>query len=119
MNKAVAVFAFTISVGLLFSGEAFAQRHASGRPLAKVSNFLFGPPTMSRHVPRQHWGNNYRTPARSYGHGEATLPTLRHDDSWGPYPKYYGGFHSSHFSDIGIPHGDRGFRGSGIFWNPW
>lgn len=36
-----------------------------------------------------------------------------------PYPKYYGAFHSSHYSRLGVPHGDIGFRGNNIFWSPW
>ncbi len=35
------------------------------------------------------------------------------------YPKYFGGFHSSHYDDLGIPNGDKGFRGNGIYWTPW
>ncbi len=35
------------------------------------------------------------------------------------FPKYYGGFHSSHFTDVGLPTGDQGFRGNGIYWAPW
>jgi len=35
------------------------------------------------------------------------------------YPKYYGGFHSRHFNNIGIPPGDVGLRGNGIYLSPW
>jgi hypothetical protein len=35
------------------------------------------------------------------------------------YPKYYGGFHTRALQDIGIPTGDRGIRGNGIYANPW
>ena len=35
------------------------------------------------------------------------------------YPKYYGGFHASHFNNVGVPSGDIGFRGNGIYWTPW
>ena len=35
------------------------------------------------------------------------------------YPKYIGGFHSSHFSNIGVPSGDIGFRTNGVYWSPW
>ncbi len=40
-------------------------------------------------------------------------------DPYQKYPKYIGGFHSSHFSNIGIPTGDAGFRTNGIYWPPW
>ena len=26
---------------------------------------------------------------------------------------------SSHFSNVGLPSGDIGFRGNGIYWTPW
>ncbi len=35
------------------------------------------------------------------------------------FPKYYGGFHSSYFQSIGVPPGDIGLRGNGIFATPW
>ena len=35
------------------------------------------------------------------------------------YSKYYGGFHSRYFQDIGIPSGDIGTRGNGIYTTPW
>ena len=35
------------------------------------------------------------------------------------FPKYYGGFHANYFQDIGIPPGDVGLRGNGIFPSPW
>ena len=35
------------------------------------------------------------------------------------YPKYYGGFHSSYFQNMGVPSGDVGLRGNGIFMSPW
>ena len=35
------------------------------------------------------------------------------------YPKFIGGFHSSHFTDVGLPTGDKGFRGNGLYWTPW
>jgi hypothetical protein len=47
----------------------------------------------------------------------------RRDPSYFPaaptYPKFYGGFHSSHYSNLGVPSGDIGFRGNGIYWTPW
>ena len=47
----------------------------------------------------------------------------RRDPSYFPaapaYPKFYGGFHSSHFSNLGVPSGDIGFRGNGLYWAPW
>lgn len=35
------------------------------------------------------------------------------------YPKYIGGFHASQIQNAGVPPGDIGFRGNGIYWTPW
>ncbi len=35
------------------------------------------------------------------------------------YPKYYYGFHERYFQDMGIPSGDIGLRGNGVFMTPW
>ncbi|MDA1054195.1 MAG: hypothetical protein O3C40_27425 [Planctomycetota bacterium] len=35
------------------------------------------------------------------------------------YPKYYGSFHYRHLDNIGIPSGDIGIRGNGIYMSPW
>ena len=38
---------------------------------------------------------------------------------YGRYPKYYGGFHARYYQDIGVPPGDVGIRGNGIYQLPW
>ncbi len=35
------------------------------------------------------------------------------------YPKFYGGFHSNYFHNMGLPPGDIGVRGNGIYPTPW
>jgi hypothetical protein len=54
--------------------------------------------------------------------------TNRISDRWGrPDPlnveennsRYIGGFHYTYFQDLGIPTGDIGLRGNGVFWRPW
>ena len=35
------------------------------------------------------------------------------------YPKYIGGFHANYFRDLGVPPGDIGLRGNGIYIAPW
>lgn len=35
------------------------------------------------------------------------------------YPKYTGGFHANYFRDMGVPPGDVGIRGNGIYLSPW
>ena len=34
-------------------------------------------------------------------------------------PKYYDGFHARYFDTLGVPTGDVGLRGNGIYWMPW
>lgn len=35
------------------------------------------------------------------------------------YPRYTGAFHYSFFRDLGVPPGDVGLRGNGIYAHPW
>lgn len=35
------------------------------------------------------------------------------------YPKYQTGFHARETQNLGIPTGDIGLRGNGMFWTPW
>ncbi len=57
--------------------------------------------------------------------GQRKLPHNYDPDNWRfqqsmeKYPKYIGGFHSSFYSDLGLPTGDIGFRGNGLYWAPW
>lgn len=46
-------------------------------------------------------------------------PNCGNNPCYPNYPKYIGGFHSSHFHNLGLPTGDFGFRGNGLYWNPW
>ncbi len=91
--------------------QTFGQTHHQG-VFARGSQVLFG---KRHHDPRVHSQQAWRN---RWFHNQE-LPPLRPDDGWGRYPKYYGGFHSSHFDRIGVPHGDIGFRGPSIFWTPW
>ena len=34
-------------------------------------------------------------------------------------PKYYDGFHARYFDTLGVPSGDVGLRGNGIYWMAW
>ena len=69
----------------------FVRGYTSPGPIA------FGAPT---------YPNNYGTPYRRPSAEEL-------------YPKYYGGFHYRHLDNIGIPNGDIGLRGNGIYMSPW
>ncbi len=43
----------------------------------------------------------------------------RNDGTFEVFPKFIGGFHSSHYTNLGLPTGDLGFRGNGLYWAPW
>jgi len=62
---------------------------------------------------RGNWNRaRYASKEDRINHAKFELATER-------YPKFYGGFHSSHFSNLGAPTGDLGFRGNGVYWAPW
>ena len=58
----------------------------------------------------------HRNPAAPRQQGS---PVPRFPESTEAFPKFIGGFHSSHYTNLGIPTGDLGFRGNGIYWPPW
>jgi len=62
-----------------------------------------------------------RLPKWPFGNGSNGYdPRIhRYADEFSRYPKFIGGFHSSHFTNAGLPSGDIGFRSNGIYWTPW
>ena len=61
-----------------------------------------------------------RLPKWPFGNSNGYDPRIHRDaDALSRYPKYIGGFHSSHFTNAGLPSGDIGFRSNGIYWTPW
>jgi hypothetical protein len=62
-----------------------------------------------------------RGPRRLFqGRASATVHHARPPiDARELYPQYYGGFHARALQNIGIPTGDIGIRGNGIYANPW
>lgn len=111
--------AFLLVTMICLASDCHAQRHRG--VFARGAQVLFGTRHNEPRNYQEQFSNNgfspdYRFPA-----------TPRYDD-WRNstfydaaerYPKYIGGFHSSHFNNLGVPHGDIGFRGNSIFWNPW
>ncbi len=67
------------------------------RSLSTPNPYAFGAPTYP-----SNYGTRYRSPS---------VDEL--------YPKYYGSFHYRHLDNIGIPSGDIGLRGNGIYMSPW
>lgn len=72
-------------------GRLFARSFSTRGPVA------FGAPTYP-----SNYGTRYRSPS---------VEEL--------YPKYYGSFHYRHLDNIGIPSGDIGIRGNGLYISPW
>jgi hypothetical protein len=101
MKRIIAIVAIVAGASLSLTSDVdaaprgrirlFARGYAVGGPVA------FGAPTFP---------NNYGTPYRS--------PTAEE-----LYPKYYGSFHYRHLDNIGIPSGDIGLRGNGLYMSPW
>ena len=54
-------------------------------------------------------------------HPQSIAPSYSETYRWlnARYPKYYGGFHSSYFENMGIPPADIGLRTNGIYQTPW
>lgn len=107
-------------VGLLFTASLFytnateAQQpvqDASARNAKVVSGKAYQPRHHHHHSHLRAWKNRW--------FHNNPLPPLKAGDGCGCYPKYYGGFHMSHFDRLGVPHGDIGFRGPSIYWTPW
>ena len=97
MRRQVAILALTL---LLTGGVTLDVQAAGpfGRLLRRSS------PAQQAPVP----GYQLRTP---YRYSYPTAEEL--------YPKYYGSFHYRHLDNIGIPTGDIGIRGNGLYMYPW
>jgi len=101
MKRLVAIAVILVGISLAGTSESdaaprgrvrlFARSYTSNGPVA------FGAPT---------YPSDYGTRDRSPSVEEL-------------YPKYYGSFHYRHLDNIGIPHGDIGPRGNGIYMSPW
>ncbi|MCA9163551.1 MAG: hypothetical protein KDA62_11250 [Planctomycetales bacterium] len=105
-GRTMAILAIVVAFGLSAASETNAGGRGGrwfGRPIvspsARVYSTAGAPLTFSL-------GN--------YGFG-ATPGAI----SRAPYPKYYGEFHSRHLQNIGIPTGDIGIRGNGLYGTPW
>ncbi|MCA9121376.1 MAG: hypothetical protein H6822_07840 [Planctomycetaceae bacterium] len=92
-----------VMVGTIFSAPCDVDAAPRGRFRLFVQSYssngavAFGAPTFP---------NSYGTPHR--------FPTAEE-----LYPKYYGSFHYRHLDNIGIPSGDIGLRGNGLYMSPW
>ena len=68
---------------------------------------------------RIHDGENAQINQHRLGPRFIDTQNSRYRNSTEMYPKYIGGFHASQIHNIGVPPGDIGFRGNGIYWTPW
>ena len=81
---------------------------------------------LAAHVEAGGWGRGrlfaprhvYRPPAPQY-HYTPPLGYYHYPTPTELYPKYYGSFHYRHLDNIGIPSGDIGLRGNGLYMSPW
>lgn len=58
---------------------------------------------------------------RVFQYRKSIAPTYQQRYQYGNwrYPRYTGAFHYSYFRDMGVPPGDVGFRGNGLYVTPW
>lgn len=106
--------------------DCHAQNHTGW--LRRGARIQHGPRLLSRRFNPEQFQSRSAKVATSVGNENTTasVAARRYDprewrdaDADSRYPKFIGGFHSSHFSNIGLPTGDIGFRGNGIYWSPW
>lgn len=113
--------------GAAFSGHggaAFGQPAAGsfwqGPSVAPQAVYSDPPVHSNAHPPIADLAPASRLPKWPFSSGNSYDPRVHLDaDRFSRYPKFIGGFHSSHFTDVGLPTGDKGFRSNGIYWTPW
>jgi len=64
---------------------------------------------------RQFTPHPHRAP-QTVNHGYHNNPSAYYREL---YPKYYGAFHARSLYNYGVPSGDVGLRGNGVYWTPW
>jgi hypothetical protein len=101
MKRKMTVFGLTVVLCSLVATTVEAGGWGRGRFFTRANSYGTATPH-TYHAPTPY----YRTP-----HHYPTAEEL--------YPKYYGSFHYRHLDNIGIPNGDIGIRGNGIYMSPW
>ena len=95
------------------------DEHSANESMPRVDPRIHGVPTPQR----QRFWLGFAPATNLYG--PDAYNSRRYDprsplyDPLTPYPKYIGGFHASEIHNLGIPSGQRGFRGNGLYWAPW
>ncbi len=92
-------------LGLVLGLSAMLPHDACAAPGARLRAWANSTPT------RQPMAFGAPAYPSDYGPGYRTTAEL--------YPKYYGSFHYRHLDNIGIPTGDIGLRGNGLYMSPW
>ena len=111
MSRILATFLFAAVVCI--ASDCHAQRH---RGLFARGARHHAPLRQEKLINREHPARHKHPVVPRYYDPESS----RYDETgWERYPKYIGGFHASHWYNIGVPPGDIGFRGNGIYWAPW
>ncbi|MCH2182302.1 MAG: hypothetical protein MK108_09885 [Mariniblastus sp.] len=116
MVRIASILLFLIAI--LMATDCQAQRF---RPFKKSNHSVQGQRhSLSRSTAKQ---KTHRKPLRWLLEDHQSAESRAWSDYYAspasPLPKYIGGFHSSHFYNLGVPNGDIGFRGNGIYWAPW
>ncbi len=114
MSRILTAFIFAAVIGIAAECQAqqgWLSRSARAEQGPRLFKAQRGPKFDNRQSPTR-----FKNAARPRLYDPRTEPD---DDRWEQYPKYIGGFHASHYYNIGVPPGDIGFRGNGIYWAPW
>lgn len=101
MIRVIALTLLLVGVSLFELNQADAAPRGRVRWFAR-SYSVRGPVAFGAPTYPSNYGTRYRSPS---------VEQL--------YPKYYGGFHYRHLDNIGIPSGDIGLRGNGLYMSPW
>ena len=117
MNR-VFLLALVLTIG--FTAESAAgpfRRYFAKGPVVQQHHgpHASHPAPHVHHAPRVKPGHH---PHHAHHHPQSFY---RHYYEWANdvYPRYYGGFHYRHFDNLGVPPGDIGLRGNGIYFQPW
>ena len=118
----IASFLFFLTA-ILLATDCQAQRVRRFKKITPAKKAPRHSLTRSTHHQKTHKANNHRKPLRWLLEDHQSAESRAWSDYYAspnsPLPKYIGGFHSSLFYNLGVPNGDIGFRGNGIYWAPW
>jgi hypothetical protein len=112
--------------GQLF-GNGWVRNRAERNPSISLFQQDFRNANSYDALPSKIVGQPYRFPTQAYySSGQSKISRLLDGPMTHKYrnpaevdSRYIGGFHQSHFNNIGIPSGDIGLRGNALNWRTW